>query len=389
MDREYHFNRYARLRNMIIFAVIVSSIVFTLIYFLFLEKDVARIIARITGHYSPGMNVTINVSTECDDECLIKAAIANSDSSYCRNVSTAKSDECWQVFSNSDLSACLALRNYLLRKGCVMDFAVFGKNASLCDLLKAEDRTSCRERVNPPCLDIPEGEKRETCLALRYNDTKYCTLASCFLTYATMRNDTTACSGLFSDAENYACRSVVEKKNECSLLSGVYTVDYCYQLLAQYSGDYSYCGLVESGLYKFNCYLSAALAEKNYSHCANNELLYMWDCYRNYSLSSGDISGCNAISDKYVIGTRDGCLRAFALQYYDPSACNNLSTIYIRINCYADVILQTKNLSQEKCLAVANADWKDKCFSRFAAQKNDTAICSYIQNTDERRRCGG
>ncbi len=386
MDRGYRFDRYRRLRNMIVFAVAVSTIVFSAIYFIFLQQDVAKVWAKI--HRAPTTNATggENQAGACGDDCFLRLALTSADSSYCRNMSANRSDECWRMFSNSLIEACLALNNYSMRMGCVNDFAFLEKNASLCENLQGGDIGDCKERINPPCADL-NGTGQELCLAYRYNDSKYCSSSECFLTYATARNDSSACGGLSSDAEKYACRSVTESKDECSLLSGAYTLDYCYQLLAQYSGDFTYCGSIRNGLYKFNCYLSAAVKERNVSYCANNELEYIWECYKNYSLETGSADGCLAITDPYASASRDGCLRTFAIKFSEPSACGYLSTLYMKTNCYADAIWTSANLSAEKCSEVGQEDWMDKCYTQLAVQKNDTGVCDYVQNKDEKARC--
>lgn len=388
--RKYHF-RSGRHKNNLIYkiaaAVLAFALIFGIYYVIFMGKEGAPIPKPINTTNATGGNETENKTTGCDDSCLIDLAIVNADSSYCLNMSDERSDECWQIFSNADLSACIMLKNYTLKKACVNDFALIGNDAAICEALEGADRTECAEKINPPCMNISDLAEQGLCLARRYGDVKYCGAnTQCILSYATERGDVEACGQLGSDAESYACRSVVGNTNECSLLSGLYTLDYCYQLLAQYSNDFAYCDYVSTGAYKSNCYLSAAIAKDDKTYCEKNDLEYIWKCYSNYSVETGDIQGCFEI-DKYASGTKDSCLNDYAKKYSDPSACNNLSTIYIRTNCYAEVILAATNLSVAKCDAVSQPSWRDKCFTYLAKNSGDISVCNYVVDDSERSRC--
>lgn len=387
MHRKYHADRGARFRNMLVFTVIVSVIVFGMVYFLFGQKEAARITATVEKPQSNATGNATNAGAACDDECLIKAAIRNSDSGFCKNVSNARWDECWLIFSNAELPACLELRNYALKKECVDDFAVFRKNATLCGALEEVDKTACEEEVNPPCMNISKGLERELCLAYRNNNSDYCASSECLLIYAKGRNDPSVCEALASETEKTACLSVLEGSNRCSQLSGV-AADYCYSILAQYSNDFTYCGLIQSGIHKYDCYLSAAIEEKNKTYCEKSDLEYRWDCYTNYSLETGDLDGCLAIDEQYATGSRDGCIGDYAETFGAPAACDYLSNIYMRTNCYGNIILGNYTMTVEKCSAISQADWKDKCFTRAASDVGDATICSYILGDYERKRCG-
>ncbi len=374
-----------RLIVMAVFAIILFTVIFGIAYLVFFWKGGGAVgPEKIPAE--PDRKATGNLTGICGDECLIALAIKNADSAYCRNVSNARLDECWQLFSNSELSSCLELGNYALRKTCVEDFAFFGKNASLCELLAEEDRAGCVEKINPPCMDIATQAEREKCLALRYNDSNYCSTAECALTYARERNDSSACARLASEPEKYACISTVEESNTCSLLYGA-NADYCYALLSQYSGDFSYCDAIASDLYKFKCYLAKAIEENDPSFCKKSPLEYMWECYKNYSLTTGSLEGCLEIDATYATGSRDGCINTYALEFAEPAACNRLSTIYMRTNCYANIILQQYNLTVQKCSGVSQSDWKDKCFTSAAMASGNSSVCGYISGEDERKRC--
>lgn len=379
MAKQYHFDKpkdyskkYTKLRNMLLFAIIVSVIVFSIVYFVFLEKDVARTVARISKQTTQAddsnmlnvSNQTQNQTIECNEECLFKLALKTGDPSYCKNISN----------------------NSALKNNCINELAFTQKNISICNLLENESRIICIEKIAPPCMNVSKQDERELCLALKNNDSSYCSKVECFFSYAKERNSSLACDKLISEAEKYACVGVVKRTNQCSFLSGIYTLDYCYQLLAQYSKDFHYCDLITTGSYKFNCYLNASIEEKNKAYCAKNELEYIWNCYKEYSLAMQDVEGCFAISD-YATNSKDGCLWSYALKFEEPSACNFLSTISLRINCYAEIVLQSTNLSVKKCSSIMAVNWKNKCFTNFAIQNKEKNICSYIEENSERQTC--
>lgn len=377
-----------KLMNAIIAIVIAAAVFLGIAYMLLTNKSSTTKLPK-TEIQVINTNISGNETSAslCDDDCLLKYALTTTNSSYCNNMSSERSDECWQIFSASDFNACLKLKNYEMRKNCIGDAAFSQKNTSLCNLLSEQDKIFCIEKINPPCLDIVDQAEREVCLALRNNDTEYCSNSKCLLDYAKERNDSKVCDMLKLDSEKSACISILKGTDECFKLSGIYTVDYCYQLFAQYSHDYSYCKSIETKLYKFNCYKSAAIDTRNKTYCEKNDLEYIWDCYTNYSLSTGDISGCLVIDSTYARGSRDGCLNMYANQLGDPTACNYPSTVYIRTNCYANSIMNSQNLSIEKCFGITNSDWRDKCFTSYAIKSSQKIICSYIENSDEKKRC--
>lgn len=387
MEGEAHTHSGRKLRNILIVIVAAAAIFFGVAYLLLFTGGQGRIPSGgITGGTWGGLGAGANESA-CGDECFLKLALESADSSFCSNVSAARSDECWQIFSHTELGACLNLRNYTLRKDCTEYLSFEQMNASLCDYLQEGDKQFCVERINPPCLDIADQAGRELCLAMRYNSSEYCSESACVLEYASTRNDSGACGALSNEAEKTACASVVGGTDLCFGLSGVYTRDYCYQLTAQYTDDYSYCNSIATALYKFNCYKSAAVYERNLSYCEKNDLEYLWECYRNYSLATGDMNGCFAINNRFASGSRDGCFYTFAGAFGDPSACNYLSNMYAKTNCYANTILDGAELTVEKCSAIWQENWKDKCFSRMALKAQQKEICGYIIDKGEKDRC--
>ncbi len=388
MHRTYRYRKPDRLKKMVIFALVASLIVFSLVYFLFVEKDTARVVAKVQP---PAANGTQNGgnggAAGCDDECLLDLALVKSNSSYCMNVSAANSDRCWEMFADYEFDACTSLMNYSMRKGCLNGFALAQKNESICWMLQAADVDACRDAVSPPCANISEGAEKELCLALRYGNYSYCASAACTLAYANVTGDEGACAALASEPEEAACRSIASKGNRCS---GLRTSDreYCYLLLAKYTNDYGYCDEIESDYFNASCYYAAAIYYKDYTYCEKDTLDYIWDCYRNYSLETGDLSACYEI-DSYAEGNFNSCLNNYASKYEDPSVCNGLTTIYMRTNCYAGIILSSQNLTLEKCSGVANPDWKDKCYSYYVKSGGDPSACGYIENSAEKTRCEG
>ena len=398
MADEYRFNKHvgnpgARsgkggvFRNKIIFAIVATMIVMSAGYFLFLVKEQYDYwtTTRMYPNNTLANNTTIIENNTCGDDCLVALAISSGNSSYCLNVSRTSGDECWRMFSNDEINACLRINEYSLKKSCISYFATTSKNLSLCNLLSGADAANCIDEISPPCMDV-NGTAREVCLAMRYNNTKYCSNEACLLEFAKASRDSSVCSGIKNEAENGACRSLVDNKDYCHLFLGSYTKDYCYQLMAQNLHDFSYCRKTTTPLYEYNCYLSAAIELKKPEYCKNTDIEYIWDCYKNYSLALHDMNGCISI-DNYASNSKDGCFYEYAKKFEEPNACNYLSTIYMKTNCYADLIIGGTELTVAKCNAVQNPTWKDKCFSRAAYLQKDVSICSKIAGDDERKNC--
>ncbi|MFA5077102.1 MAG: hypothetical protein WC488_01615 [Candidatus Micrarchaeia archaeon] len=377
-----------RLWNIILAAVLVAAAFFLGAYLLYLNQNSLMGWNAQNGSLTPANGTQANASGGCGDDCLLKLALHTADQSYCANMSDARDDECWEIFAHDDLAACLEIDDYSSRKNCIDDISFGQKNASLCDLLSANDSVMCREKINPPCMDVAEKAGRELCLALGKNDSAYCSDdMQCLVGYARERSDLAACTAISGEAERNACFGMVANKDRCEPITGVYTRDYCYQLLAIYSGDYFYCDKIENDLYKFNCYTPAAIATGDETYCKKAGIIYDEDCYSNFSLTTGKLSGCLAISDPFEVNKRNGCMYAYARAFAYPSVCSYLSMVYMRTNCYANAIADATNLTVEKCDGVSNPDWRDKCFTSLAKQTNEKNACTYIKGTDEKSRC--
>ncbi|MBU0586165.1 hypothetical protein KJ780_01505 [Candidatus Micrarchaeota archaeon] len=381
-------HEYKKLKNLIftIIGIVLICVTITYIYLYNSEKELNDKISN--GHNTSLTNLSLNESAVCGDQCLIDYATFTLNSDYCENVSDSRNDECWGIFANDSTEACLELIDYDKKRMCIEEIAVDEEDIEICDYLDGQDEEICRDKVVPPCLNIDNKEERELCLALSKNSTAYCSEVNCVVSFAKEKKDAGVCEQLDNEAEKASCNGVISNLDECMYLNGTITKDYCYQLLAQYSGNYYFCDDISNGEYKFNCFTSAAIAKENMAYCSQLQLNYYSQCYREYSLTLHNIDACLAIDPVYRVSSRDGCIFDYANEFDDPGSCQYLSTIYMRTNCYANVIWSAENLSISKCYNVPNQAWQEKCFSKFAELTNSIEICNYItQNEAENKIC--
>jgi hypothetical protein len=118
----------------------------------------------------------------------------------------------------------------------------------------------------------------------------------------------------------------------------------------------------------------------DYSICKQDGLSLntLWACYINYSLSTGDLSGCKQI-DKLATTNLYSCASMYANKFGDPSACELITeTLTQRATCYeGSIIYSHQNLNWANCAGITDFNWRNKCYTEAAKLKNDTSICDH------------
>jgi hypothetical protein len=353
-----------------------------------LAQPQAPPVVNIVSNNTTITNMTSNTngtwnSSICGDDCVFNLALESGNYSICAKMSANGSDKCYSIFSFTTLDACVKMKDVQARKSCLSSLAESLGNSSICAMLPdADSQRICNDKLKPPCAEFA-GEEHDLCLALRNNDSAYCTGKECAIGYGKAKRNSSACGVLGSEAERLACISIIDIKDACANSSVGAVADYCYAMLAAGTDQYFYCGYVKSGLYKYQCLLAKAEFVGNASACDGNDLEYKFTCYREYSLAKGDLGGCLAIKELYAEASRDGCIYDFATAFSNPSACNELENMNSRTTCYAAIILaKDKNLSVAKCAGVQLQVWMDKCFSAYAMQIQEPKVCGYITDND-------
>ncbi|MFN7990952.1 MAG: hypothetical protein U0R44_02220 [Candidatus Micrarchaeia archaeon] len=331
----------------------------------------------------PNVSNNTTVAPVCDDQCLLGKA---SDISGCAVInSTAVKETCYEKLSGQSLDACKAVADKAKKSACITHFAVSGKDPSICDSL-AEGRDACRHAVDP-CIDSAD---KKLCAAVAGSKPALCGPdTSCLLNYSFQKNDSGSCSLIQNAALASACVSKIKNTDRCSDLPRLAERDLCYEMFAIYSGDYLTCTqITDDTTYAIDCFSVFAASMHDLSICDTFALDPKWACYTNYSLISGDLSGCTAINP-LASTNRFKCSFEFAKKYGNPGACEAIiDSPSQKKTCYeGTIIYSNSNLDYRYCKDVTNFQWKNSCYTEAAKLAGDKSICSYITEDFAKQSC--
>ena len=332
----------------------------------------------------PDTNLT-NVTDTCDEQCMLDAAIAAKNVTLCGELSELQ-QSCYEQLADDSFDACVLVSDSAKKQDCVTAYAVADGDITICDSLSEDAKTACSYAVDP-CAD---AEDEDLCRALESSDPELCEDKYCLLDYSLENNDSATCDMIVDRVMATACKSTVLDTDKCYDLGEGSLRDYCYELFAIYSEDYLTCTqTTPNSIYALDCFSLYAAHEGNYSICDNDgfELNNRWLCYTNYSLISGDTSGCEAIHE-LASTNKFRCVFEFAKLYGDPSACDILESSSSRTTCYSGSILYSnENLDWHNCADVVSFNWKNSCYTEAAKLYQDISICDNIEELPEREGC--
>ena len=328
-----------------------------------------------------------NVTDTCDDACMLEEAVAAKDVEKCAELAEGFTQSCYEQLAADSLDACIAVSDPAKKQECIKAFAVADGNISICDELSGTARLECRDELDA-CADAPDPG---LCYALEAEDPSLCDEdRDCLVNYSLAKEDSSSCDLIENRVFAAACKSAVLNSDRCYDLGQGSLRDYCYMLFAVYSGDYLTCTqTTPNSIYALDCFSLYAANEGNYSICDTDgfELNNRWLCYTNYSLISGDKSGCAAIH-QLASTNKFRCAFEFAKMHGDPSACGILEDASSRSTCYeGSIIYSNQNLDWHNCAAIANFNWRNKCYTEAAVIHQDISICDNIPEASEMEAC--
>ena len=337
-------------------------------------------------------NVTANITTNgtvtggCDDQCMLLLAQNTSSSSYCDviNDSSLKS-QCYLALANVSLSSCLKTTGSNLLD-CVTNHAVRNSDIGICTNLEGADNLACMVAVNP-CY-AKNVTERQLCLAISKNDDSLCAGdEECIIDFIKTTGDESACDSIANTVKKYACISIALKKDKCINLTLQSQKDLCYQIYAVETDDEATCNdITPNSIYALDCFSFFAINRSQYSICDSLTLNNRWACYSNFSIGTKLTSGCQAI-DTLAYTSRFRCFYGYAKLYGDPSACDLIGDVSQTLTCYVGAIMNNTALDYTNCANIVKEQWKNKCYSQSAQNKNDSSICNYIETENEREGC--
>jgi hypothetical protein len=322
-----------------------------------------------------------NVTEVCDDPCYLDRAMDGQDISACWKIANRSlMQECYESLSNLSLDACLSVEDEDKLQDCVTSFALTDDNITLCAYLEGDAKDDCRFELDPCLFD----EDAKLCNALADEDPEQCYLnTDCLIKYSMQEKDSSACDLIQNPVISKACISVATRNDKCYTLGLTAEQDYCYQVYATYADNYVLCTeITPNSIYALDCYshFSADLNDLSLCDYGGFDLNNKWACYTNFSLLSGNISGCDNIH-KLAVTSRFNCAFEFAKLYGDASACQVIESTPQRTTCYSAVVIYSpENLDWTKCAGVTDFNWRNKCYTEAAKMGDDVSIC---QNIDE------
>ncbi len=390
-EKKYKFQDSGKKEdNVMVFALIGALLFFIVIIigailFFFLGKaPVPVIVGNITNVTSNITNVTI---TQCDDSCLLALALSTNDFVTCKNISDGLiKTNCLTKFSNLSQDACLELINGSAFISCINYHAKTNNDTSICLKLNGPDATTCLISIDP-CY-AKNGSEQKICLANEKNSVNACNNdKECIFNFSISKMNPDSCSALADNADMYACRSLATDADKCYDLALRSQRDLCYEIYAIRSNNPILCTpITPDGQYALECATHFAAKLNNYKLCDVVVLNNRWSCYSNYSLSTANISGCQAI-DKLAPTARFACFNDFAKKFGDPSVCGQIGDEGFEISCYVGSMMNNTKLDVSKCGAIDPVVWENKCFTQYAKLKNDSSFCNYIGTENEKISC--
>jgi len=334
----------------------------------------------------PEQNITAN-ETACDDSCMLAKAVDSANYSACYGLpSDQLIQSCLAQLSPASLDACRALQESAAKTSCISSFASSSGNLSLCDLI-IEGRDGCRKAVDA-CID---SDDQALCRALEAKDPKLCAGSQeCIFDYAMEAKSDAACALIQNKPVSAACGSAALGSDKCSALGLLPEKDYCYQLYAVQTYDLYLCDRINRNtVYDLECLSYFAGNENDLRICDRDSLSLdsKWACYTNFSLISGNFSGCEGIH-KLATTNRFRCAFEYGKKYGNPAACQLIEELPTRSTCYEGVIIYSnENLNWTYCGDVTNFNWRNKCFSESAMLYDDVTICDYLPDSYARESC--
>jgi len=332
-------------------------------------------------------DVEPNETEVCDDSCYYQMAVKDTNLTACNQITDAEmKQDCYEELSGASLDACIAVEDASVKEECITSFAVSQDDASICDNLE-ENTEECKQAVNP-CLDT---EDQNLCFALRDEDPSKCRSdKECIIDYSLSKSDMQACDLIQNKAFSAGCKSSVDRKDYCSSLSAKSEQDYCYYIYAIYTDNFARCSYITfNNMYSLDCYSIFAARQGNVTLCDLDGFILdnKWACYRNYSLISGDFTGCEQIHD-LASTNKFKCVFEFAKKYGDPSKCAFLGTTASKTTCYEGAIIYSnENLDWRNCEDIMSFDWRNKCYKEAAKIEDDVTICDNIEESFARSSC--
>jgi len=324
------------------------------------------------------------------DDCFSLLASSSNSIDWCSMIySSDLKDQCIYKFAKSDGTLCGKLFGSTLRSDCYALDAQAKKDFELCALVGDEaKRAQCLRTLTPPCLLLPEGDARSTCLALEKSDSSICGSTECAIAYALNKSDNTACGQIPKTelAAISACNAIAKRDASlCENGGNSVVADYCYQIYSIRMGNLPSCDLATLGSpYRNDCYNYFAAKLRDPEVCKRAAPEELRDqCYMNYSITTSSPTVCEKVINTL---NRAKCYITTAKVNGNPTACTGLY-YQDQKNCYNIVFTGTGVKNPAYCSQIDDALWKDKCYINAAEIFRNVSLCKFVQDADQNAKC--
>jgi len=348
-------------------------------------------------HYNETVNETIVGDTEineteiCDDDCLYGKAVSQADVRYCEWMKDETyQQECYKAIADENTDACLRVLEVGEFEKCIVANVNRTGDLSICENLNEEKIIECKALFEP-CYIHKDATEQKECLALKYNDPAYCESdPKCLLNYSLEVSDKTICDSITKyAAERTACKSIHDIQDYCVGLQSVAEREYCWELYAVSTNQPLVCTQITSeSQYAVECYSYFAAVNDDLGFCnaQNIQLNDRWNCYTEYTLTTGNTAGCAAIN-KLATTHIFNCYFKYGKEYGNAHACDMMNDIAFANTCYVGVVMNNTNLDWHYCGEVVNIEWRNKCYTQSAQLERDISLCDFIVQDLQREIC--
>lgn len=324
------------------------------------------------------------------DDCFSSLASSSGSIDWCSHIySTDTKDACVYKFAQSNGTLCSRIFGSALRSDCYSADAKAKRDFKLCELVGDEvKRAACLRELTPPCLLLPEGDARSTCLAIEKSDYSVCGGTECILAYALNKSDSAACGQIpaTEPAAKAACNAIARHDaSYCERDGNSVVADYCYQIYAKRTDTLAACDLATLGSpYRNDCYNYFASKMLDQTICKKAAPEELRDqCYMNYSITTSSPQACEKVINSL---NRAKCYITTAKVNGNPAACLGLY-YQDRKNCYNIVFSGTGVSNPAYCAQIDDSLWKDKCYINAAEIFKNASLCKFVIDPDQNAKC--
>ena len=274
-------------------------------------------------------------------------------------------------------------------------------------------------KKEPLCKEYSNKEEQISCVAQLSGDLSLCENISekeiqnnCYLGTAFLSQDISICDKIQDEEKKGVCKFLIKKNS--IVCNSIANKEECYKIFARFLDDKSLCEKLEDPVKVKACLSSVdsaiskelrkrkkdkiqkessladkAVSENNSALCDEIKNTSIKDnCFYRLAKKNQDVSFCEKIFEE---STKISCNSFFKK---DPSLCDTINTDLDNLakdNCYLAFVVQTKDLPkaqlEKTCEKITNSEIKDDCYMQLAIHKEDSSLCSNVQNQNSKEVC--